>query len=51
MPGMDGTGAPAMRGLERRTIARGGARIVITSALDDSRSVLEAFDARCDGHL
>lgn len=54
MPGMDGHEAlRAMRGLEEaHGIAREeGARIVITSALDDSKSVLEAFDARCDGYL
>lgn len=54
MPRMDGQAAlQAIRGLEEsHGIAPGtGAKIIITSALDDSKNVLQAFRSQCDGYI
>lgn len=54
MPRMDGQRAlKAIRGVERDggLLPGRGARILITSALDDSENVLEAFRSDCDGYL
>lgn len=54
MPKMDGQAAlKAIRALEEEHGYRPGrgARILITSALDDSKNVLEAFNAQCDGYI
>lgn len=54
MPRMDGQSAlKAIRKLEEsHGIAPGtGAKIIITSALDDSKNVLEAFRSQCDGYI
>lgn len=54
MPRMDGQAAlKAIRSLEEsHGIAPGaGAKIIITSALDDSGNVLQAFRSQCDGYI
>jgi len=54
MPRMDGQAAlKAIRSLEEsRGIPPGsGAKIIITSALDDSGNVLQAFRSQCDGYI
>lgn len=54
MPRMDGHSAlKAIRSLEEsHGLPPGtGAKIVITSALDDSRNVLRAFRSQCDGYI
>ena len=54
MPRMDGQAAlKAIRSLEvsRGILPGAGAKIVITSALDDSGNVLEAFRSQCDGYI
>lgn len=54
MPKMDGQAAlKAIRELEESHGIRPGmgARIIITSALDDSANVLEAFRSQCDGYI
>lgn len=54
MPRMDGQAAlQAIRSLEEsHGIAPGtGAKIIITSALDDSKNVLQAFRSQCDGYI
>lgn len=54
MPKMDGqTALKEIRSLEEgRGIRPGqGARVIITSALDDSKNVLQAFRAQCDGYI
>ncbi|MBI2422177.1 MAG: response regulator [Candidatus Hydrogenedentes bacterium] len=54
MPNMNGHEAlRQIRGCEENQgIALGrGAKILITSALDDSKSILEAFRSQCDGYL
>lgn len=54
MPRMDGQSAlKAIRQLEEaRGLSPGaGSRIVITSALDDSGNVLQAFRSQCDGYI
>lgn len=54
MPKMDGqTALKEIRALEAKHGFRPGqgARIIITSALDDSTNVLEAFRSQCDGYI
>ena len=54
MPRMDGQAAlKEIRSLEvsRGILPGAGAKIIITSALDDSGNVLEAFRSQCDGYI
>lgn len=54
MPRMDGQAAlKAIRALEETHGIRPGhgAKIIVTSALDDSKNVLEAFRSQCDGYI
>jgi two-component system chemotaxis response regulator CheY len=54
MPRMDGQAAlKAIRSLEesRGILPGAGAKIIITSALDDSGNVLQAFRSQCDGYI
>jgi len=54
MPKMDGQAAlKAIRALELQYECQpgAGAKIFITSALDDSKNVLEAFQSQCDGYI
>ena len=54
MPRLDGQAAlKAIRSLEDTHGVRpgNGARVIITSALADSKNVLEAFRSQCDGYI
>ena len=54
MPKLDGQGAlKQIRALEEeKGILLGeGAKIIITSALNDSKNVMEAFRSQCDGYI
>jgi two-component system chemotaxis response regulator CheY len=54
MPRMDGQAAlKAIRALEDSysILPGSGAKIIITSALDDSSNVLQAFRSQCDGYI
>lgn len=54
MPKMDGQAAlKQIRGMEdeHKILLGDGAKIVITSALQDSQNVMEAFRSQCDGYI
>jgi two-component system chemotaxis response regulator CheY len=54
MPEMDGqTAVRAIRALEETggTLSTDGAKIIMTTALDDVKSVVESFQALCDAYL
>ncbi len=54
MPGMDGqTAAKEIRAIEESTgtLSTSGVKIIMTTALDDVKNVVESFQSLCDAYL
>ena len=53
MPGLDGLGAlEKIREIEKSdTESRPQARVIMTTSLDDSKSILKAFNDQCEAYL